>query len=181
MLNHISTIWEYRDFLCLHKSHLDVSQLKLLKSKYRPALSKLRKLDISLASNILFPLYSLTGRPAIDPAVLVRSFVLMNHLKYSSIKLWCDDLANDSLLQYLIGSFDPPNSSSHYDFIIRLTWLLNLSLLRKNLRISLPKVKNLLISPKMTLLLFAINTETVQSSTETACCSPCNLFLMLSS
>lgn len=25
------------------------------------------------------------------------------------------------LLQYLIGSFDPPNSSSHYDFIIRLT------------------------------------------------------------
>lgn len=52
---------------------------------------------------------------------LVRSFVLMNHLKYSSIKLWCDNLANDSLLQYLIGSFNPPNSSSHYDFIIRLT------------------------------------------------------------
>ena len=121
MLNHISTIWEYRDFLRFHKSHLDVSQLKLLKSRYRPALSKLRKLDISLASDILFPLYSLTGRPAIDPAVLVRSFVLMNHLKYSSIKLWCDDLANDSLLQYLIGSFNPPNSSSHYDFIIRLT------------------------------------------------------------
>ena len=126
MLNHISTIWEYRDFLAIHKSHLDVSQLKLLKSKYRPALAKLRKLDISLASNILFPLYSHTGRPAIDPAVLVRSFVLssfvlMNHLKYSSIKLWCDDFANDSLLQYFIGSFDPPNSSSHYDLIIRLT------------------------------------------------------------
>ena len=66
-------------------------------------------------------LYSHTGRPAIDPAVLVRSFVLMNHLKYSSINLWCDDFANDSLLQYLIGSFNPPNSSSHYDFIIRLT------------------------------------------------------------
>ena len=45
----------------------------------------------------------------------------MNHLKYSSIKLWCDDLANDSLLQYLIGSFDPPNFSSHYDFVICLT------------------------------------------------------------
>lgn len=66
-------------------------------------------------------LYSHTGRPAIYPAVLVRSFVLMNHLKYSSINLWCDDFANDSLLQYLIGSFNPPNSSSHYDFIIRLT------------------------------------------------------------
>lgn len=120
MLNYISTIWEYRDFLTIHKSHLDVSQLKLLNSKYRPALSKLRKLDISLVSDILFPLYSLKGRPAIDTAVLVRSFVLMNHLKYSSIKLWCDDLANDSLLQYLIGSFVPLNSS-HYDFIIRLT------------------------------------------------------------
>ena len=54
MLNHISTVWEYRDFLTVHKSYLDVSQLKLLKSKYRPALSKLRKLDISLASYILF-------------------------------------------------------------------------------------------------------------------------------
>lgn len=69
----------------------------------------------------MFPLYSHTGRPAIDPAVLVRSFFLINHLKYSSIKLWCDDLVNDSLLQYLIDSFDPLNSSSHYDFIIRLT------------------------------------------------------------
>lgn len=45
----------------------------------------------------------------------------MNQLKYSSIKFWCDDLTNDSLLQYLIGSFDLPNSSSHYNFIIRLT------------------------------------------------------------
>lgn len=98
MLNHISTIWEYRDFLAIHKSHLDVSQLKLLKSKYRPALAKLRKLDISLDSNILFPLYSHTGRPAIDPVVLVRSFVLMNHLKYSSIKLWYDDLAPQSFI-----------------------------------------------------------------------------------
>ena len=63
MLNHIYTIWEYRDFLTIHKSRLDVSQLTLLKSKYRHALSKLRKLDISLASVILFPLYSRTGRP----------------------------------------------------------------------------------------------------------------------
>jgi hypothetical protein len=78
MLYHISTIWENRDFLTVHKSHLYVSQLKLLKSKYRSALSKLRKLEISLASDILFPLYSHTGRPAIDPAVLVRFFILMN-------------------------------------------------------------------------------------------------------
>lgn len=45
----------------------------------------------------------------------------MHHLKYVSIKRWCEGLRNDTLLQYLIGSFDPPSSSSHYDFIIRLT------------------------------------------------------------
>ena len=93
MIYHISTIWEYRDFLTIHKSHLDVSQLKLLKSKYRPALSKLCKFDIFLASDILFPLYSHTGKPGIDPTVLVHSFVLINHHKYSSLKLWCDNLA----------------------------------------------------------------------------------------
>lgn len=52
MLNHISTIWEYRDFLTIHKSHLYASQLKLPKSKYRPALSKLRKLDAWLKAEI---------------------------------------------------------------------------------------------------------------------------------
>lgn len=166
MLNHISTIWEYRDFLTIHKSLLDVSQLKLLKSKYRPALSKLRKLYISLTSDILLPLYSHTGRPAIDPAVLVRSFVLMNHLKYSSIDLWCDDLANDSLLQYLIGSFDPPNSSSHYDFIIHLTGfdphLSDLApqsfITKKKFKYKPTKCEKILTSPKMTPLLFVINT-----------------------
>lgn len=185
MLNHISTIWEYRDFLTIHKSHLDVSQLKLLKSKYRPALSKLRKLDISLASNILFPLYSLTGRPTINPAVLVRSFILSILLSNFGVMILPMILYFNislALLIHLILLLTMTLSFALLALIrIYRTWLLNLSLLRKNLRIILPKVKNLLISPKMTLLLFVINTETVQSSTETACCSPCNLFLTLSS
>lgn len=171
----------------IHKSYLDVSQLKLLKSKYRPALSKLRKLDISLASDILLPLYSHTGRPAIDPAVLVRSFILMNHLKYSSIKLWCGDLANDSLLQYLIGSFDPPNSSSHYNFIIRLTgYDSHLSdrapqsfITKKKFRNKPAKGEKLIKFTKDDTFLFAINTEMVKSSAETACYLLCNLFLTL--
>lgn len=192
MLNHISTIWKYRNFLTIHKSHLDVSQLKLLKSIYRPTLSKLRKLDISLASDILFPLYSHIGRRAINLAVLVRSFVLssfvlMNHLKYSSIKLWCDDFANDScfnislalLIRLILLRTMTLSFALLATILIYRTLLINLSLLRKNLRISLPKVKNLLSLPKMTLLLFAINTETVQSSTEIACYTPCNLFLTL--
>lgn len=118
MLTHISSAWGYREFLDFHKQDLDPSQLQFLHSKYRSAL---HKLDPSLASDILFPLYSSTGRPAINPAVLIRSFDLMNHLKYVSIYQWCDDLKNDSLLQYLLGSYLIPNFASHYDFIIRLT------------------------------------------------------------
>lgn len=67
----------------------------------------------------------------------------MNHLNYSSIKLWCDDLANDSLLQYLIGSFEHPNSSSHYDFIIHFTGFdPHLSDLAPNSFITKKKFKN---------------------------------------
>lgn len=122
MLNHISSIWEYRDFLSSQETHLHSSQFKRLGSSlYRSALHKLRKLDPDLVSDLLFSLYSPFGRPAIDPAILIRSFILMQHLKYTSIHNWCEALQSDVLLQYLIGSFSPPSSASHYDFIIRLT------------------------------------------------------------
>ena len=122
MLKHISSIWEYRDFLSSQETHLDSSQFKRLNSSlFRSALHKLRKLDPGLVSDLLCSLYSAHGRPAIDPAVLIRSFVLMQHLKYTSIHSWCEALHSDTLLQYLIGSFFPPTAASHYDFIIRLT------------------------------------------------------------
>jgi len=122
MLKHISSIWEYRDFLKSEEIILDRAQRKRLSSKlYHSALHKLKKLDPLLASDLLFSLYSNTGRPAIDPSLLIRSFVLMQHLGYTSINRWCDDLHCDSLLQFLIGTFSPPSMSSHYDFIIRLT------------------------------------------------------------
>lgn len=122
MLKYFSTTWDYREFLKAHESSLDSSQLIRLSSKsFKSASHKLKKLDPSLVQSILEPLYSSTGRPAIDPAVLIRSFILMQHLKYVSIHDWCDDLKSDSLLQFLIGSFNPPSVSSHYDFIIRLT------------------------------------------------------------
>lgn len=113
MLTHISSLWDYRDFLALHLHDLDLSQIKRLHSRFRVPLAKLRKLDISLASDLLFPLYSSNDSPAIDPAVLLRSFVLMKLLKYDSIHRWCDGLA-DSLLQYLIGSFSPARSDVGY-------------------------------------------------------------------
>ena len=168
--------------MTIHKSHLDVSQLKLLKSKYRPALSKLRKVDISLASVILFLLYSHTGRPA----VLVRSFVLMNHLKYSSIKLLCDELPNDSLLQYLIGSFDPPNSS-HYNFIIRLTgYDPHLSDLAPQSFITKKKFRNTPAKGEKLINITKVDPSSIcnkyrngKEFADTACYLPCNLFLML--
>jgi len=122
MLKHISSIWEYRDFLKSEEINLDPAQRKRLSSKlFRSALHKLKKLDPALASDLLFSLYSNTGRPAIDPSILIRSFILMQHLGYTSVDRWCNDLHFDSLLQYLIGTFDPPSMASHYDFIIRLT------------------------------------------------------------
>ena len=122
MLKYFSSIWDYRAFLKSHKSSLDSSQhLRLSSKSFLSASHKLKKLDPSLVQDILLPLYSSTGRPAIDPSVFIRSFVLMQHLGYLSLHKWCDDLASDSLLQYLVGSFSPPSVASHYDFIVRLT------------------------------------------------------------
>ena len=122
MLNTYSSIWDSRDHLKSSKHSLDPSQLKRLNSSlYRSAYHKLRKMDPALIMDILLPLYSHTGRPAIDPTILLRSFILMLHLGYTSIHRWCDDLKADSLLQYLVGTSSPPSMASHYDFIIRLT------------------------------------------------------------
>lgn len=122
MLNTYSSIQDHRDFLTLHKSELHSSQLKRLKSNlFRSAYHKVWKLDPQLCFDILAPLFSNTGRPAIDPAIFLRSFVLMQHFGFTSIHNWCDSLSSDSLYQYLVGSFSPPSFSSHYDFIIRLT------------------------------------------------------------
>ena len=102
MLSTYSSTWDYREFLFSNNVILDCSQLKRLESKpYRSACHKLRKLDPALVFDILAPLYSHTWRPAIDPFILIRSFILMQHLKYVSIKRWCEDLRNDTLLQYL--------------------------------------------------------------------------------
>lgn len=61
MLKHISSSLEYRTFLRDEKDHLGYAQLKRLDtSKFHSALHKLRKLDVDLAVDVLFPLYSLS-------------------------------------------------------------------------------------------------------------------------
>ena len=86
MLAYLSSIYDYRDFLVSQKCFLDPAQLKRLSfPKFKTAFHKLWKLDVGLAHDLIFSLYFLFGRPAIDPAILIRSFVLMQHLGYLSV------------------------------------------------------------------------------------------------
>ena len=122
MLKHICSIYEYRDYLESEKVNLNLNDLKRLSFvSYKKAIHKLRKLDVGLANSLLGCLYSNTGRPAIDPAILLRFFILMQHLHYYSLHRWYEVVSNDVLLQYLIGSYKVPSISSHYDFIVKLT------------------------------------------------------------
>lgn len=122
MLISISSSLDYRHFLMSQKSSLSVSDLKRLSNKcFSSAIHKLKKLDIDLVHDLLFSLYSPIGRPANDPAVIIRSFILMLHLRKTSVKNWCFEVQSDPLLQYIIGSWNVPNFASHYDFINRFT------------------------------------------------------------
>ncbi len=122
MLRHILSIYEYRDYLDSEKENLGVNDLKRLSGiSFKKAIFKLRKLDVGLASSLLSSLYSSTGRPAIDPSILLRSFILMQHFGCFSLHKWYEAISSDALLQYLIGTNKVPSISSHYDFIVRLT------------------------------------------------------------
>lgn len=86
MLKQIRSLYEYRDYLDSEKENLSLSDLKRLSSlTYKKAIHKLRKLDVGLANSLLSSLSSKTGRPAIDPSILLRSFILMQHLNYYSL------------------------------------------------------------------------------------------------
>ena len=122
MLIYFSSSQDYKEFLKTEKSSLSTSDLFRLSSpNFKSAIHKLSKLDVDLVADIIFPLYSPLGRPANDPAIYLRSVVLMLHLGFTSLKNWCYEVHHDRLLQYLIGSWNVPNHSSHYDFINRIT------------------------------------------------------------
>jgi len=99
----------------------------------------MRLLKTDRAGEAVMRLYSATGgRPATDPAVLLRSFVLMLHMGYTSVQKWVGAARADLALQYLIGTTDVPSVGCHYEFISRLTahWahLTDLYPARKNTR-----------------------------------------------
>lgn len=122
MLTFISSDCAYRNHLLSNINTLDKSQKsRLSQTRFKSALHKLKKLRVDLVADLLRSLYSPIGRPANDPAIYLRSFILMQHLGYTSIDIWVKDVLFDSLLQFLIGSAFIPNAASHYDFINRLT------------------------------------------------------------
>lgn len=83
MLKFISSDDVFLHHLKFDINSLDVSQKQRLPhSSFKSALLKLKKLRIDLIADILHPLYSHTGRPAIDPAIFIRSFILMQYLNY---------------------------------------------------------------------------------------------------
>ena len=123
MLLHFSSDCDFLAFLNSEKYKLSHSDLNRLSSSkdFKVALFKVKKAAIDLIRDLIKSLYSPFGRPADDPAVLLRSFILKQHFGYTSIKQWCEFVHSDILVQYLIGSWNVPGPATHYDFIVRLT------------------------------------------------------------
>lgn len=123
MLLRISSNSDYLEFLHSERQSLSFSDRKRIdkNAKLRNALWRFRKLEPELVENTILPLYSqVAGRPAINPSILLRSFILMIRLGFTSIDNWVNELKSDPVLQYIIGSWHVPAVATHYDFINRL-------------------------------------------------------------
>ena len=102
MLKQMSTDMDYRAHLKFDFNSLSDSQKNRFKtSSFKDAMKKMMNL-------------------ALDPAVFLRSFILMNHFKFTSISEWVNEASNDDLYKFLVGTDKMPGISSHYDFINRI-------------------------------------------------------------
>ena len=121
MLKQMSTDMDYRAHLKFDFNSLSDSQKNRFKtSSFKDAMTKMMKLALDPVRDIIFGIYSNTGRPGLDPAVFLRSFILMNHFKFTSISEWVNEASNDDLYKFLVGTDKMPGISSHYDFINRI-------------------------------------------------------------
>ena len=123
MLPHISTRAEYKAFLDCEEAKLSHVEKKILaRKKYSKAKEKMLLLEPERARTLLADSYSHTGRPAYDPFIILRSFILMHHFGYTSVDVWVDDVKEDNLLQLLIAADKGvPSVGAHYGFINRVT------------------------------------------------------------
>lgn len=99
----------------------DIFHSRLNDTLNSKALLRMIWIDINGAFEILKDSYSTTGRPAEQQAEILRSFILMPHFKYTSIKNWAARIKSDPFIAALIGSSpgNTPASSNHYDFLNR--------------------------------------------------------------
>lgn len=86
------------------------------------SISKLYQLNLDRLFPIVFPLYSITGRPAKNQPGIIRSLVLMLDQDEHDIPKWAAKVASDRLLCAICGFEygDAPAFSSYYDLIKRL-------------------------------------------------------------
>ena len=122
MLVHWQSHQEYLHFLHETKVHLDSSQRARLRLEFGAVREKLRLLDLDPVMDYISSFYSSTGRPAKNQTQIIRSFILMLMLGFTSLTAWISKLKADSLLALLIGSSPAslPPLGSYFDFIDRL-------------------------------------------------------------
>ncbi len=117
---------EYLKFIKHRKTKLDSSQ-RLRWHDLRPIRKRIKSLNLDPAGEYLKNLYSCTGRPAVNQAQILRSFVLFfilarNGLVPLSLTKWVAILKGDSLYSILIGCRpgSSPPLGSYYGFMDRL-------------------------------------------------------------
>lgn len=103
--------------------------------EFETEISKLYILNLDSLKNIIASLYSSTGRPSNLQPEIFRSFILMNHLKYTPDK-WVFKLKNNFVLRTICGFTDTdiPALASYYDFINRIIKLDELPRFKKKKR-----------------------------------------------
>lgn len=107
----------YQQFVVRNLKTADPNTVK----EYKSSALKLFILNLDKLKGIISPLYSSTGRPALNQPEIFRSFILMNELGFK-LDNWVPKLKNSFILRTLIGVDEDsvPSVSSHYDLINRL-------------------------------------------------------------
>ena len=114
------------------KRVVSVLEKKLKKEKYRIGFAKdygkllgIMILNLENVHDELASLYAekSRGRKAIDPQIVLRSFLLMHSFKEISISQWVHDLQTERIWQIFCGiedRIDIPSVGTHYNFLDRL-------------------------------------------------------------
>lgn len=114
---------DYQAFLIQNLYSIFISEPWRL-NFYIHAITKLYLLNLDTIKHLIFPCFSLVGRPSNQQPEIFRSFVLMLELGETSITKWLERLSSDPILCIIIGvnPDNVPGLGTHYNFITRY-WL----------------------------------------------------------